>query len=76
MKHALYDVLRMKGMNRHGKPLDDKGEVQEKLDSPIKGSLEITLKKHAATSTDIELRQDLQKIVEKILLQLGGSRNP
>jgi len=73
VRGALYEALRVKGMNQHGKPLDGNGKASPELESPMKGSLEITVRSGALDAPYLLLRDDCQKMLEKILSQGGNT---
>jgi hypothetical protein len=76
VRAALYEALRSKGMNQHGKPLDGNGKAQLELESPIKGSLEVTVRSSALDASYPSLREGCQKMLNKILGQGGNLKGP
>jgi hypothetical protein len=76
VRAALYEALRTRGMNQHGKPLDGNGKARLQLESPMKGSLEITVRSGALDASYPSLRESCQKMLDKILGQGGNQKDP
>jgi len=76
VRAALYEALRIKDMNQHGKPLDVNGKARLELESPIKGSLEVTVRSGVLDASYPLLREDCQKMLGKILSQGGNQKIP